>query len=109
MAPNTLAATETKAPQGKRLPKLPEERFWKRYSPHHEFPLSFSTSTFLHLLILGLLVLIFVKGILFFTQNRSLPVDPVRIAIGGGGGNKDGVEGGSGPGKGPLENVERGE
>jgi hypothetical protein len=108
MAPNTPAATETKAPQGKRLPKLPEERFWKRYSPHHEFPLSFSGSTLLHVLIFGLLVLLFLS-LLGFNSNRSLPVDPVRIALGGGGGNKDGVEGGSGPGKGPLENVEQGD
>jgi hypothetical protein len=36
----------------------PEERFWKRYSPHHEFPLSSVGSVVLHILSIGALVVI---------------------------------------------------
>jgi hypothetical protein len=36
----------------------PEEQFWKRYSPHHEFSLSSATSAALHILGIGLLLLI---------------------------------------------------
>jgi hypothetical protein len=36
----------------------PEERFWQRYSPHHEFPLSSVGSVVLHVLSIGALVVI---------------------------------------------------
>src|SRR5437016_12516859 len=35
----------------------PDEKFWQRYSPHHEFPLAGVTSFFIHGLVLGILVL----------------------------------------------------
>jgi hypothetical protein len=34
-----------------------DERFWQRYSPHHEFPLSSAASIALHVLAIGVLVL----------------------------------------------------
>jgi len=74
----------------KQLPKVPEERFWKRYSPHHEFPLSLSSSLFLH--IVGLVILIFggvLLALIGLGQNNAIAVDAVTIA--GGGGNPDGV------------------
>ena len=46
--------TEEREP-APRLP--PEERFWKRYSPHHEFTLSSASSAVVHLLALGILAL----------------------------------------------------
>jgi hypothetical protein len=62
--------------------------FWKKYSPHHEFPLSLSSSIFLH--ILGFVLL---GGFLlaFFGLNREkeLPINTVVVA--GGGGNPNGV------------------
>jgi hypothetical protein len=36
--------------------RLPDERFWKRYSPHHELPISSATSVALHALLLVVLV-----------------------------------------------------
>ena len=44
------AATETEL-----LP--PDESFWKRYSPRHEFPIAGSASTLMHLLALGVVIL----------------------------------------------------
>jgi hypothetical protein len=89
-------ASERKAAQAP-----PAGIFWKKYSPHHEFPLSLSSSVFLH--ILGFVLL---GGFLlaFFGLNRDkeLPVDAVTIA--GGGGNKEGQ--GNNPGGGVLPSNE---
>src|SRR5262249_23800161 len=68
-----------------RLP--PEERFWQRYSPHHEFPLSVSSSVFVH--IVGLVLLVFGGGLLWLILgnrgDHSLPVDAIAVEGGGGG------------------------
>jgi hypothetical protein len=59
----------------------PEERFWKRYSPHNEFSVSGATSVALHALAIGLLILIF-----WMLWRPSLPaadlplMEPVAIA-----------------------------
>jgi hypothetical protein len=82
----------------------PEEQFWKRYSPHHEFPLSSATSFVLHLLGLGLLLLI---AFLLFSDTKKpddVPrMEPVEMERGpnvdgdprggAGGGGKGGVGG----------------
>src|SRR4051794_7955099 len=64
----------------------PDETIWKRYSPHHEAPLSFVGSVALHALVLGLLV---VYGVLMFmwfkSQPKPLPIDTIRMPGGGGG------------------------
>src|SRR5438093_666778 len=75
----------------------PEEKFWQRYSPHSEAPLSGVTSTVLHVLALGLLLLvIWVQSMLKLDEtNKSLPLEPIRLA-GGGGGSPDGSGTGSG-------------
>jgi hypothetical protein len=78
----------------KRKPLLPpEERFWQRYSPNHEFPTAGVTSFFVHGLILGALVL---GGIWYLSardsDNRKPPsMDVVQVAGGG-----DGFEGAGG-------------
>jgi hypothetical protein len=72
----------------------PDEQFWKRYSPHGEAPLSVSGSLALHVLIGGGLLLagIYLAALLY-KPDRSLPVEPVRLKIeGGGGGRPDGHE-----------------
>lgn len=77
----------------------PDERFWQRYSPHAELPLSGAGSFALHFLILGVLVLLAVYGSLWFGHaNRSLPIEAVRLDMGGGGGrpNGQGEEAGKG-------------
>jgi len=76
----------------------PEEKFWERYSPLNEAPLSGVSSTVMHLLAIGLILGIFWVNqfFKFDEENRSLPVEPIRLTGGGGGGNPRGS--GTGPG-----------
>src|SRR5437763_15439979 len=80
----------------------PEEQFWQRYSPHHEFPLSTTTSVVLHALIFGLLVLLaYVLFVPDDSQKQPPKVDvkvvPGEVGVkplpgpGSGGGNPLGV------------------
>ena len=73
-------------------PKNPlvEEQFWKRYSPHGELPLSGAGSFALHLLVVGGLLLTGALGIWWARPSRSLPVESVRLDLGGGGGSRSG-------------------
>ncbi|HEV3082037.1 MAG TPA: hypothetical protein VGY66_19810 [Gemmataceae bacterium] len=88
---NSKEASEAKAVSKEKEPALlvpPEERFWKRYSPNHEFPLSSASSALMHLCALGILAL----GAHSFA-NWATPVPIDAIEIGGGGGRPDGAEG----------------
>jgi hypothetical protein len=89
--------------------QAPEERFWQRYSPHGEMPLSMAGSVAVHALVIGALVLATIYfASLFFKPNRSLPVEPVRLNDNAGGGGAKGAIG-DGPGRGGrVENVEAG-
>jgi hypothetical protein len=79
----------------------PEEQFWKRYSPHGEAPLSVAGSFAVHALAVGGLILFAVYlASLFYKPTRSLPIDPVRMNLGGGGGKPGGSGDGPGVGKG---------
>jgi hypothetical protein len=80
----------------------PDERFWKRYSAHGEFPLSSVSSVALHVLLGGVLIL----GAMFIWAPKPPPTiktEAVRIT-GGGGGPKDGKT--PGPGRNPNESGE---
>jgi hypothetical protein len=66
----------------------PDEKFWQRYSPHHEFALSLSSSGVVHVAVLGLVVLASLAGWLV-ASAREADVDTIEIA--GGGGQMDGV------------------
>jgi hypothetical protein len=79
----------------------PDEEFWVRYSPHHEFPLSTVTSIALHVLVVVLILLCIWVGwkLGWMDDNRSVPVDAVVLEDAGGGGGKTGGVG-SGPGDG---------
>jgi hypothetical protein len=79
----------------------PEERFWKRYSPHNEAPLSGAGSLTIHLLIAAVILfgLPLLVKLTWTKQNKPLPIDVVRLA--GGGGNPKAV--GGGPGAGALD------
>src|SRR5439155_4446207 len=92
---STVAAPRTAAGQSL-LP--PEEQFWNRYSPHHEAPLSGVTSTILHLLALLLLLgIIWMQNMLKTDElYNPVPVDVVRMKLGGGGGTVGGIDGGKG-------------
>jgi hypothetical protein len=74
----------------------PDERFWKRYSPHFEFLLSLCSSTFVHAIGLCLLFLIGVMFVHGRDKDAGLPMDTISIA--GGGGNAEGTGGGPGDG-----------
>lgn len=93
-------------PAGAALRVPPEEKFWKRYSPHGEAPLSLAGSFAVHALAVGGMMLFGIYlASLFLKPNRSLPVDPVRLKIeGGGGGSPQGIGQGKGVGKG-AENI----
>jgi hypothetical protein len=92
------ASAPTAEPRSSTQPLIPpEEKFWQRYSPHSEAPLSGVTSAVVHILAIGLLLLIiYIKYMTHVDdENRSLPVDVVRFG-GGGGGNPGGKVGGPG-------------
>src|SRR5438093_278210 len=74
----------------KQTPALvpPDERFWQRYSPNHEFPLSSASSAMIHLFVLGFLVL----GAKTLAAWDS-PVDVDALVVGGRGARPDGEEG----------------
>jgi hypothetical protein len=90
MATNPSPEGNSSAGKAKKRPTAPpEERFWKRYSPHHEFPLSLSSSVFIH--IVSLVILVFggvLLAVLGLMPKDAIAVDAVTIA--GGGGNPDG-------------------
>lgn len=76
--------------------KPPDERFWKRYSRHHEFPISGVGSIVIHSLMVLVLVLIGIAVIA--SHDQPLPIDAIALTDGGGGGNPEGE--GNGPGNG---------
>src|SRR5438552_17688844 len=75
-----------------------EEPIFKRYSPHHEAPLSFVGSGAVHLLVLLVVGVSVLIGIWWLkSQAKPLPIDTIRMP-GGGGGSPKGS--GNGPGLG---------
>src|SRR5687767_11061365 len=58
----------------------PEERFWKRYSPRGEAPLSISGSLAVHVLIGGALLLggVYLASLLY-KPDHKMPVEVVRL------------------------------
>jgi hypothetical protein len=89
-------------------PLPPEEKFWQRHSPHHEFPLSSVTSVAIHIVVL---ILLFCLGkfLLDMASDSRKPLVEVPVFVGdpGGGGRPLGAGAGPGPGAGnpQLENV----
>src|SRR6266851_429784 len=92
--------------RGTQLP--PDQEFWQRYSPHHEFPLSGVSSVAIHVLAL---VLLFFLGryLVDMLADSMQPLRELGVVVlpGGGGGNPNGVGNGPGgePAALPIENV----
>jgi hypothetical protein len=87
----TATSQDTKpATPALRVP--PEEKYWRRYSPHGEAPLSLAGSVALHILVGGLLLFLGVYAASWLGGRKgSVPVEPVRLGAGKGvPGGKDG-------------------
>jgi hypothetical protein len=89
MSPTSTPVQENNAAAKDRsLIGPPEEKFWKRYSPHHELPLSSIASISLHVLGIGLLILFgYIASKLFVDADQPLPIG---IMEPGGGGEPEG-------------------
>jgi hypothetical protein len=83
----STAAPEKTTTNVLRVP--PDERFWRRYSPHHELPLSSASSVALHLLVVGLAALACMLPI-FNREQR--PMELSSVTFGDGGGQPDGAD-----------------
>ena len=94
-------------------PLVPEERFWKKYSPHFEFPLSSVGSVALHVLVIGLFVIYLAKLLNNGPDRIPLPMRTVvmnpnddgtgEAAPGSGGAPREAVK--QEPGSPPQPNV----
>lgn len=89
------AAQNGKATKKPKMP--PDEKFWVRYSPHHEAPLSGVSSLTLHVLIPCLVALYFAFFHKYFEkQNQPIPVTGITLGdnpnAGGGGEPNGGAE-----------------
>src|SRR5205085_2517874 len=67
------------APTAKKPLVPPEERFWVRYSPHHEFPWSTVSSVALHLIGAGLVALVVLDLLGWGRDSKPLPLQPVML------------------------------
>jgi hypothetical protein len=75
--------------------KPPDERFWVKYSQHHELPISSLASVAWH--VFGLVLIVLVAFVVSYSRNDDMPIETVGMA-GGGGGNPLGVGSASGAG-----------
>jgi hypothetical protein len=82
-------ATATTRPNAKNPQQPPDERFWVKYSPHHELPISSMTSLAWHVLV-GVLIVV-VGFIVAHSRSGDMPIETIEIAGGGGGGDPNGV------------------
>src|SRR5262249_24656059 len=82
-----MSATATAPPPAARATTktTPDERFWVRYSPHHELPLSATGSVTLHALVFGLLLLAGVIAAVLGWSGTKPHNTPFELASGGGG------------------------
>src|SRR5438552_2825247 len=75
--PDPRAAVSALERSPRAVPPPPEERFWQRYSPHHELSLSGTASLVLHALVMGLLL---TGGLLL--ARAGLGQDQPSVAVG---------------------------
>ncbi len=81
----------------------PPETFWKRYSPRHEFPLSYGFSFFLHAVVVGLILLIaYLAQLRLHDKENQPPTNDVVMAGPGGDGLPTGGGSEAGDSKAPL-------
>jgi hypothetical protein len=85
MATQTIPTADQSPAASKRLLE-PEEAFWQRYSPHHEFPLSTVASLTLFGAAIGLLFLFWILHGFSLDNEGNGPVGVDAADIAGGGG-----------------------
>jgi hypothetical protein len=106
-APPAAGNNQPKVP-AKPGPKPPQEAFWQRYSPNHEFPLSSATSITVHVLAIVFMVM---SGWLLarfgLGANKMLDLDTIIIAGGGGSREGEGSVAGDRPPVSGQEDVEK--
>jgi hypothetical protein len=105
---STKASANSAKAASKRPDAPPDDKFWIRYSQHHELPLSGVGSFTIHALLLGVLTLASLFGwfALLGLNKDSLPVDAISVRAGGGG-DPAGISSGPGGKGNPLvENIE---
>src|SRR5438067_1723718 len=73
----------------------PDERFWVKYSPHHELPISGLASLAWHTF--GVVLIVLVAFVVSINRTTDMPIESVMFP-GGGGGNPLGVGPASGAG-----------
>lgn len=101
MTPTPVASQKTTPAAVKDQPQLPpEEQFWVRYSPHHEFPLS-SVATACFYVLLAIMIWAAARFLIPLLSSKGDLLDMEAVAVGGdggmpGGGGGDGGDGGSG-------------
>src|SRR4051812_31572370 len=89
MAPQ--APPKSRPPVKSAANQPPDERFWVRYSPNHELPLSSVASLAWH--VLGLVLLVAVGYVIAWNTKKDMPVDTIEIGSGGGAGGLGGIGG----------------
>src|SRR5437870_10505806 len=102
MAEPSAAAIANNSKTAKAVPNRPlvppDERFWEKYSPHYELPISGIGSLMIH--VLGGVALL-VAGFLlsqWLKRDDPVPVEIMELLESGGGGNPNGAGGGPGDG-----------
>lgn len=74
-----MATTEKTALSRTGQPLMPpDERFWKRYSPHYELPLAGATSFFIHGIAIGILA---VGGLAFLFRGGAEATPPPQMDV----------------------------
>jgi hypothetical protein len=97
MTPQNLPSTSEPSP----LP--PEEKFWERYSPHYEFPLSSVGAVAIHVaVILGAIGLLYLLAQSHLSDKTPVPIREFSISDDSGDGPGSAGSGGGGP----KENVD---
>ena len=89
-------ADNQRVEQGALVPE--DEKFWRRYSPHHEFPLSSTASIALHFLAIAVLVLGAVLAAKWGLSDSEKPLPISMMDEPGGGGEPEGKDTGTGAG-----------
>lgn len=91
--------TKTDKPSDKKKVAPPEQAFWIKYSPHHEFPLSTVASVGIHVLVFGMIAMLaWWLSHLVAQQDRPPDVRPAEWGDDAEGGGR--LEGSSGTGPG---------